>query len=90
MIGGKRIIKTIKAKGLTVTSKPFMHLVAQKLIKMPQLIGVCDLPVQRGVPLLRHPRGTADLDGGVAAQTLTGAISLGLGGRPRRMPRGWS
>lgn len=50
-----------------MTSEPFMHLVAQKLIKMSQLIGVCDFPIQRGVPLLRHPCGTTDLDGGVAA-----------------------
>lgn len=44
-----------------------MHLVAQKLIEVPQLIGVCDFPIQRGVPLLRHPRGATDLDGWVAA-----------------------
>lgn len=51
----------------TITAKPIMHLVAQKLVKMPQLIGVCDFPIQRGVPLLRHPCGTTDFDGGVAA-----------------------
>lgn len=59
--------KIIKVKRPTMTSEPFMHLVAQKLIKMSQLIGVCDFPIQRGVPLLRHPCGTTDLDGGVAA-----------------------
>lgn len=67
-----------------------MHLVAQKLVEVPQLIGVCDFPIQRGVPLLRHPRGATDLDGWVAAQGFASTISLGLGGRPRWMPRGWS
>lgn len=44
----------------------YAHLVAQKLIEVPQLIGIGDFPIQRGVPLLRYPRGTTDLDGGVA------------------------
>lgn len=67
-----------------------MYLVAKKLIKMPQLIGVCDFPIQRGVPLLGHPCGTTDLDGWVTAYGFTSKISLGLGERPRWMPRGWS
>ena len=46
---------------------------------MPELIGVGDLAVQRGVPLLRDPRGAADLDGGVAAQPFPRRVRVGAG-----------
>lgn len=45
----------------------FTHLIAKKLIKVPQLIGVGDFSVQRGVPLLGDPCGSTDLNGGVSA-----------------------
>lgn len=43
------------------------HLVAQKLVKVSQLISVCDFSIKRGVPLLRDPCGTTDFDGVLAA-----------------------
>lgn len=58
------------------------HLVAQELVQVSQLVGVGDFPIQRGVPLLRHPRGTADLDGAVTADAFASALRLRLRGRP--------
>lgn len=62
-------IKEIKVVVLQYTNNMslYAHLVAQKLVEVPQLIGIGDFPIQRGVPLLGYPRGTTDLDGGVAA-----------------------
>ena len=42
-------------------------LIAKELVQVAQLVGVGDLAVQRGIPLFRHPRGAADLYGGIAA-----------------------
>lgn len=51
-------------------------LIAKELVQMSQLVGVGDLSVQRGIPLLRDPRGTADLDGGVAAATAAWRLAV--------------
>lgn len=51
-------------------------LIAKELVQMPQLVGVGDLAVQRGVPLLGHPRGAADLDGGVAASAAARRLAV--------------
>lgn len=59
------------------------HLVSQELIKMSQLVGIGDFPIQRGVPLLRHPCGPADFDGAVAGEAFARALCLRLRGRPR-------
>ena len=60
----------------------FTHLVAEELVEVPQLVGVGDLSVQRGVPLLGDSGGAADLNGGVSAQTFNRALSMRLGVGP--------
>lgn len=51
-------------------------LIAKELIQMAQLVGVGDLAIQRGVPLLGHPRGAADLDGRVADATAAWRLAV--------------
>lgn len=51
-------------------------LISQELVQVPELVGVGDLSVQRGVPLLRDPRGPADLDGGVATHAAGGGLRV--------------
>lgn len=59
----------------SVALSPFAHLVAQKLVEVPQLVGVGDLSIQRGVPLLRDSCGSADFDAGVSAYSFAAAVT---------------
>lgn len=55
---------------------PFLlqDLISQKLVEVLELVGIGDLSVQRGIPLLCDPRGTADLNSGVSTKTPTGRL----------------